>query len=124
MVDLEGLRRDRDQLWAEALYRYRAGEPWWLTDEGIIDEAIKEQASRYEAHPWRDHIQAWLDTRESVSVPEVLTDCLKKPMERWEQRDKNTVADCLKSLGWKRRRPGQRGKREWRYFPPKTEGVS
>ena len=40
MVDLEGLRRDRDLLWAEALHRYRAGEQWWLTDENVVADAI------------------------------------------------------------------------------------
>jgi hypothetical protein len=135
LVDLEGLSRDRDQLWAEALHRYQAGELWWLTDDDVVVEAMKEQASRYEAHPWQGRIAAWAEAwvlslvpdildpdikvpRGSVSVEEVLTHCLLKPVDRWEQRDKNIVADCLKSLKWERRYTGPRRKREWRYFPP------
>jgi hypothetical protein len=124
MVDLQSLSRDRDQLWAEALHRYLSGELWWLTDEGIIDEAMAEQAARYEAHVWRDKIEAWLDDKESVSVAQVLADCLNKPADRWEQRDQNNVADCLRSLGWRKRRSGSRGKRKYRYFPPNPGAVS
>jgi hypothetical protein len=34
-IDLGGIVRDRDQIWAEALAAYRAGEQWWLEDEDL-----------------------------------------------------------------------------------------
>jgi predicted P-loop ATPase len=30
IVDRDGLEQNRDQLWAEAVHRYKAGESWWL----------------------------------------------------------------------------------------------
>jgi predicted P-loop ATPase len=118
MVDLAGLRRDRDQLWAEALHRYRAGEEWWITDENLIADAIEQQADRYESHPWQELIEQWLETgaAESVTIPEILEQCIGKPKERWEHRDKMTIGACLKSLGWKKRRPRTGEGRERRYF--------
>lgn len=49
--DIEALRRDRDQLWAEAMHRYRAGEPWWMSEQEEELAAIEQEARR-EADPW------------------------------------------------------------------------
>ena len=39
VIDLKAIRRDRDQIWAEALELYRAGTRWWLTDKQEIELA-------------------------------------------------------------------------------------
>jgi predicted P-loop ATPase len=36
-IDIEGLRRDRDQFWAEAVVRFRKGEKWWLETGGTAE---------------------------------------------------------------------------------------
>ena len=36
---LDSLRRDRDQLWAEAQVRYNKGDRWWLEDPKLIADA-------------------------------------------------------------------------------------
>jgi predicted P-loop ATPase len=51
-IDLDALRRDRDQLWAEAKVRYLNKEPWWLDTEELIKTATPEQEDRYLADPW------------------------------------------------------------------------
>lgn len=50
-VDLATLRRERDQLWAEAAARYRAGEHWHLTGELAETAAVVAQA-RVQHDPW------------------------------------------------------------------------
>jgi predicted P-loop ATPase len=112
------LARDRDQLWAEAVARYRAGEAWWLDTPELNAVAEQEQSARYEGDPWDEAIATWAEQHESVSIGEILGDCLLKPKGQWAQTDKNRVARVLQSAGWQRfqMRIGER--REWRYRKP------
>jgi len=50
----------RDQLWAEARYRYLLGERWWLTGTTLEDAQVA-QSKRQEVSPWLDTIASALD---------------------------------------------------------------
>ena len=115
VIDTDGLAMVRDQLWAEATYLYFDGKPWWLDSVSLNREAAEEQAERYEGDPWDELILNWVEGRESVSIPEILTNCIEKKTEMWTQMDRNRVARCLKANGWKRFYARERGRREWRF---------
>ncbi len=112
---IDDLARDRDQLWAEAIVRYRAGERWWLDTAELNIAAEQEQADRYEGDAWETLIATWSEGKDSVSIDEILTTCLEKPKGTWTQSDKTRVARCLRALGWERYKAGPRNGREWRY---------
>jgi hypothetical protein len=65
-IDLEGLRRDREQLWAEATVRYRAGESWYLDTTDLQVQASEQQEERAEQDDWVPLVQKWLS---APSVP-------------------------------------------------------
>lgn len=115
VIDTDGLAVIRDQLWAEATYLYFEGKPWWLDSVSLNREAAEEQAERYEGDPWDELILRWVDGRESVSIPEILTHCIEKKTDMWTQMDRNRVARCLKANGWKRFYAREGGRREWRF---------
>lgn len=136
---IEDLKRERDQLWAEAVHRYRAHEPWWLDSPELNQLAQEEQADRYDADPWSELIQKWLaepspgdgpgdpshpftSCRESVTMSDILTHCIGKHQGQWTQADKNRVSRCLVALGWERYRPtaATEGRRQWRYRREKS----
>jgi predicted P-loop ATPase len=53
-IDLDALIRDRDQLWAEAVVRFRDEEHWWLDTPELVALATAEQALRFPRDPWAD----------------------------------------------------------------------
>jgi len=114
-IDLAALRRDRDQLWAEAVSLFRAGTPWWLENQELIREAATEQADRFEGDPWEESIATFIEDRIDVSIDQILGSCLEKPKAQWSQMDKNRIARTLRSLNWERYYARTGTAREWRY---------
>ena len=114
-IDATGLRETRDQLWAEAQSRFKAGEPWWLQSPEVQKAAIEEQQARYVGDPWDLIISEYLATRSEVSIDEILTSVIKLEHARWGQVEQNRVARYLKSYGWMRFQLRIEGKRAWRY---------
>jgi len=113
-IDLAGVARDRDQLWAEAVSLYRGGEPWWLADATDVALASAEQSARYVDDAWAGPMAAYLEGRADTSVGEILHEALDLLLGSWGQPEQNRVARCLRVLRWERYR-GPRPKREWRY---------
>jgi predicted P-loop ATPase len=123
--DLEALRRDRDQLWAEADYLYHSGAHWWLEDDDLIAAAALEQEDRYQTDPWEDKIEEWLEnlTRKQCTTAEVLEKAIFKEVKTWERRDETRVGVILHRLGWlvTERTAMAKGERRQRIYRPKTE---
>jgi predicted P-loop ATPase len=99
-IKLKAIKRDRDQLWAEAVTLYRKGEPWWLTDVHDIAAAREEQADRYADDAWEAIIAKRLNGKDDTSVAEILADVLRIEEAHWTQADQNRVARCLTVHGW------------------------
>ena len=69
-IDLAALKRDRDQLWAEALTKFRAGAPWWLETKKLNDAATQAQDDRYQPGIWDEQILNWCDSPRARQVRE------------------------------------------------------
>lgn len=146
-IDIEALEKDRDRLWAEALVRYRAGDPWWLETDELNALAAEEQEQRYEPGPWDETILPWLENpvqreerdsascmlpiepfrsaRDRVTIEDVLVHAIGKDVKDFTQRDQTTVARCLTHVGWVRKRATRaeadpNGHRPWFYRRPGT----
>ena len=108
-IDLDAIDADRDQLWAEAIAAFQAGEPWWL--EGAAEEmAHEEQALRLEADPWGELVAeqlaiATLSSREFVTISEVLT-AIGVPGSSQHSGHARRINRIMTDLGWKAGRNG------------------
>ncbi len=109
VIDLDALVRDRNQLWAEALVRFRSCAPWWLETPELQALATAEQDARFEIDAWTEKLNEWLVDCHDVSVGEVLMGALGIPRESWSQTAQNRVVKILVRLGFERYRPGKKG---------------
>lgn len=114
-IDPDALRRDRDQLFAEAAVEFHRGQPWWPTAEFQRELAAPQQEARYEGDPWEQAIGEWLDssTRDRVTVLEVARLALAMDTARIGTADQRRIAAALERLGWRRGKRGPRGERFW-----------
>jgi predicted P-loop ATPase len=124
-VDIEALRRDRDQLWAEALHRYEQGERWHVDSPELQALFEDEQHEREIGDPWRAKIEPWLTANPRWSAWGVTTaDVMDGPLElapKDQTRAAETrVGQVMRKIGWVTSRPVDKvtGKRTRRYFPP------
>lgn len=121
-VDIPGLREARDQLWAEALAAFRAGEPWWVLPEEVA-LFHEQQDRRYVGDAWQEKIAAWMTENycTEVSISQMMGLALGMDAAKWTRADQMRVGTILTRLGWQRRRSvkeGPDGVRAWIYCRP------
>lgn len=121
-IDTDAIRRDRDQLWAEAVHAYRSGEQWYLTRE---EEAERRDVNEsYQVvDPWEPVILNWLDTPEArttaaghgVTTTDVMRLALGFDAPRMTRQGEMAVADILRKAGFERVKVMVNAVRAWRF---------
>lgn len=118
MIDTEALAKERDQLFAEAVAAFKAGESWWLDREFEAEHARPVQAAAYLEDTWAEDIREWLDKpagdgfdpepgesvepRSEVRIGEVLFGAIGLPTSQHTRAHQKRVAEILRTLGWDR----------------------
>jgi putative DNA primase/helicase len=114
-IDIKRLKADRDQLWAEAVSRFKAKEQWWLHEPKLIATAAEVQAEFVEEDPWNNIVLSFAASKPSVGIDEVLALIGIFPQDR-TQVHANRVARILRMAGWTRKQERIDGRQVWRYF--------
>lgn len=126
-INLEGLSDIRDQLFAEAVALYKAGQRWHPTGEEQARLFAPEQEEREIGDAWQPIITRWLRQRTSdrVSVTDVLFDCLSIEASKIDSMKSMStrVGNVMKRVGWEKKREGG-GDREWYYHRPASWKVA
>lgn len=113
VIDVEGLEEERDQLFAEALAAFKAGEEWWMDRDFEAEHARPVQEAAYESDPWTEAIADWLDNpkgdfeeipepRNEVTTAAVMTEALALGAGQQTTPTQRRVSDILRRMGWTR----------------------
>ena len=108
--DIPGLRRDRDQLWAEAAHREALGESIRLK-ESLYAHAEIQQEDRASMDPWELEIALKFDQEYQRIAPDELWETVGVPMERRDDRGQRRLSQIMQKLGYRRMTVSNREKR-------------
>jgi putative DNA primase/helicase len=137
-IDVEGVAAVRDQLWAEAMARFTAGERWHVETPELAALCREQQERRAQPDPWEQWIGDWLDAElRKPCDTRMLGDLCECPrcrglttggalsgavgLEKAKQArgDEMRAAAVFRKLGWSRGDQARReGTRVYPYFPP------
>lgn len=115
-IDLERIRATREQLFAEAVARFKANETHWEMPQ---EAARAEQEARYMHDAWHEKVASILKGKAEVSTSQILEE-MGFEMTRRGRAESMRVGTILRVLGWKRVRKWQGKDREYVYAPPEV----
>lgn len=99
-IDIEGLRRDRDQLWAEAAYWEAKGESIQL-DQKLWAYAAAEQGSRVLNDPYHLVIDEKLASLRGKIAKTDVYRLVELPVAHRHSGHEKRVGEVMRTLGWR-----------------------
>jgi hypothetical protein len=115
-VKLEDIKRDRDQLFAEAVVRYKAKESWW---EVPVEECLEQQESRRMMDMWEEVISEYLLYKSEVTTAQICAEALKIEVAKADQFVQKRVGKIMRLFKWEKDRFGTGADRRYIWRSPK-----
>jgi putative DNA primase/helicase len=111
-INLTWLKENREQLFAEAVARFLAGEKWW--DVPAMEAKI-EQEARYEVDEWETMTQTYLATVDTTTIHHVMISILGLKAQDLSPHNQHRMSKILRRQGFKNtvRRVGAKLERRW-----------
>jgi putative DNA primase/helicase len=98
--DTKALKADREQIWAEAVARYKEGDIWWIDRDDQLWEIVKgEQSLRLLEDAWDANVTQAIEGKEVVTLAYVMGE-LGLDMAQRGASTSARIAGILSSLGW------------------------
>jgi len=118
-IKFKDLRRDRDQLWAEAWQIYKDGFPMYIGIGSREEQmAIDEQRNREIMDDWQELIQQYVGDDNKVRGVDIWTECLKGFSSDFDNFKQRRIAQCMSKLGWIKKNIRKEGKVFSGYYNP------
>jgi Predicted P-loop ATPase and inactivated derivatives len=114
-INIDALKKDREQLFAEAVRLYEQGVPWHPDSDFERQHIHPEQDARYEVDAWEGPIREHLEKSkpEQVYLSELLQHALNIEISGRGRAASNRVVAILERLGWTRLKKDSKGYYPW-----------
>ena len=104
-IDIPLLKRDRDQLFAEAFVRWQAGEQHFINSEDVQMQARLEQAKRVTEDPWEEIVYHWLESQAHeldcpITTSVVAACALNMQGAKMGKMEKSRLVFAITQAGW------------------------
>jgi len=120
-VDLAAIERDRDQLFAEAVHRFKAGEEWWLDDDEDARRSDDNEDYAIE-QPWGQDLLSAADAAVQggllFHLPEMMAQVLDVKVGDVRRGDLMEAGRVLGAAGFEKTRCRVGGRRAVRWGRP------
>jgi predicted P-loop ATPase len=94
---------DRDQLWAEAVHRYRKQEPWWVLDGALLKAITEKQEDARHIDAWEELLRDKLRHQTQTSMLEA-ANLVSLKTDRLNRPETTRLGLALHALGFIRKR--------------------
>lgn len=98
IINHEKIKKDRDQLWAEAVDAFKKGLPWWVQQDEQ-EYVANEQAKRTDIDIWTDTIAHELRLRDTAYQADILQ-ALGISIKDANHLHAARIGRIVKKLGW------------------------
>jgi predicted P-loop ATPase len=118
-IDRDWLSDSREQLFSEAVARFKRGESWY---DVPAEHAEREQGTRQLEDVWDDHVAAYMKGKPYSTVADVLELALGIEPSKMTRADQMRVGSILRRQGWERAqmRVGGDVRKVWRVAQKKA----
>lgn len=111
----DSVESDRDQIWAEALALYQEGVRWYPVDADEVAMFGEHQAEREIGDVYEALINEKTRGLTEISMVEIFTDVLDIEPAKMTRAEQIRVGECMKRLGWEKKRTGRADGRQYVY---------
>jgi predicted P-loop ATPase len=104
-IDLDVVRFNRDQYWAEAVHRFKVGDAWYMDTADLHEAATAVQSERYEGDEWFWLIEDYLagnKTGETTTADVLQIAVGLTNASDWGKAEQMRAAKCICRLGWEK----------------------
>lgn len=106
-INVDKIKADREQLFAEAVALFKSGANWWDMPKDLTET---QQENRRQVDEWESFVADYLIGKHEITVWDVAINCFKMEAHRVDRSTQMRIAKCIAKFGWHKFNTTKNGK--------------